>query len=513
VINIDHALRDKRMLGAALDDIGTWATWRVALKAAFGLPLAGQERASFAAVAGERGAPRRRVRELWCVCGRRSGKSRISAAIAVYQALFVKHKLAAGERGMVLVIAGSMDQAKTVFGYVKGFLDAAPALRREVASSTANEITLKNRIVIAVHSNSYRTVRGRTLVAAILDEVSFWRDEASATPDVETYRAVLPSLATTNGMLVGISTPYRKLGLLHAKHRAHYAQDGNDVLVVQGTSKTFNPSLPDAVIDAQRVADPAAAAAEWDALFRSDIGAFLDDDLIDGAVEHGRPLELPPQDSVQYRAFCDASGGVGADSYTLSIGHRDGERCVLDLIRGTSGKFDPQAITAEYAALCKEYRCTEVVGDAYAREWVAGTWRAAGIAYRKSPLPKSEIYLECIPLFTRGLVVLPDHARLLRELRLLERRTHRGGKDSVDHPRGGHDDHANSACGVLHLLAGRGVLMEYVPHLGLRPITPEDAPLVVPWVIGGSDYPARPEYERYVSPSGHISSTPRGRFP
>jgi hypothetical protein len=50
-------------------------------------------------------------------------------------------------------------------------------------------------------------------------------------------------------------------------------------------------------------------------------------------------------------------------------------------------------------------------------------------------------------------VRLPDHARLLRKLRLLERRTHRGGKDSVDHPRGGHDDHANAVCGVLRELS------------------------------------------------------------
>jgi hypothetical protein len=36
---------------------------------------------------------------------------------------------------------------------------------------------------------------------------------------------------------------------------------------------------------------------------------------------------------------------------------------------------------------------------------------------------------------------------LLRELRLLERQTHRGGRDSVDHPRRGSDDLANALCG------------------------------------------------------------------
>jgi hypothetical protein len=48
---------------------------------------------------------------------------------------------------------------------------------------------------------------------------------------------------------------------------------------------------------------------------------------------------------------------------------------------------------------------------------------------------------------------LPNHPKLLRELRLLERHTHRSGKDAVDHPRNGHDDHANAVCGVLHLLS------------------------------------------------------------
>jgi hypothetical protein len=42
---------------------------------------------------------------------------------------------------------------------------------------------------------------------------------------------------------------------------------------------------------------------------------------------------------------------------------------------------------------------------------------------------------------------------LLRELRLLERRTHRSGKDSVDHGRTGHDDFANAVCGALHTMS------------------------------------------------------------
>src|SRR5215813_10775941 len=103
------ALTSRRLLGAALGDIDTWRTWLVVLKAAFGRPLDKVELEAFHAVASERGLPEHRVRELWAVAGRRSGKSRMAAAVAVYLAMFVKHKLAPGETGMALVLAGSMD--------------------------------------------------------------------------------------------------------------------------------------------------------------------------------------------------------------------------------------------------------------------------------------------------------------------------------------------------------------------------------------------------------------------
>jgi len=410
-VEIDHALSDHRLLGGGFGCLDTWCTWLAVLKAAFGRPLDAHEREIFTAVAGNRAVPKNRVREFWAVAGRRSGKSRVAAAIAVYLSLFCKHKLARGETGMVLTLAGSRDQARAVFSYVRGLLEAAPALRAEIVNVSRYEIELKNGIVIAVHSNSFRTIRGRTLAAAIFDEISFWRDESSALPDVETYRAVLPSLATTNGMLIGISTPYRKLGLLHQKWRDHFGQEG-DVLVVQGRSQAFNPTLADSVIAAQREADPAGAVSEWDAAFRVDISAWLDDASIDRAIELGRPLELPPQQGIVYRAFTDASGGVGADSYTLSIAHKENNLCITDLVRGTTGKFDPHQVTRDYAALCQEYHVSEIVGDAYAAQWVAGTWRETGINYRRSALVKSDIYREAEALFTRGLVSCQARSRI-----------------------------------------------------------------------------------------------------
>jgi DNA-directed RNA polymerase subunit RPC12/RpoP len=60
---------------------------------------------------------------------------------------------------------------------------------------------------------------------------------------------------------------------------------------------------------------------------------------------------------------------------------------------------------------------------------------------------------------------LLDSQRLATQLCSLERRTARSGKDSVDHPVGGHDDLANSACGALtHTVRSGGGMLGLVKY-------------------------------------------------
>ena len=56
---------------------------------------------------------------------------------------------------------------------------------------------------------------------------------------------------------------------------------------------------------------------------RGDLSAFLSDELIDAAIEHGRPLELPPR-KFRYAAFVDPSGGRH-DAFTICIGHKEAD--------------------------------------------------------------------------------------------------------------------------------------------------------------------------------------------
>jgi hypothetical protein len=471
-INIAAAMSDPQLLGAGLGNLTTWSPWMAILRAAFGLELNDRQRGLFPAVAGGRDPPSQRVKELWCVCGRRSGKTRMAAAISVYTASIEQHRLAPGEVGYVLLLAASKAQASVAFQYVVGFLEASPILRGQINVVTQDEVRLRGNIIIGVHSGSYRTIRGRILLAVVGDETSYWRSEDSAQPDVEIFRACAPALAASGGIWVGISTGYKKFGLLHQKWRDHFGQSNDDVLVIQAASEQLNPTLDRAMIARAKAADPEAADSEWGGGFRSDISQFLPDADIEAAINYARPMELPRQRGLHYRAFCDASGGRH-DHYVVGISHKEGASLVLDALRGRAPPFDPDAVTKELSDLVKSYGCREITGDNYSAAWTEQAWNKTGVRYRRSEINKSQIYLETLVAFTRNQASLPNHSKLIKELRLLERRVHRSGRDTIDHGPHGSDDYANACCGALYMLGRPGA--SYLSLMMREDDEPEDA--------------------------------------
>ncbi len=119
---------------------------------------------------------------------------------------------------------------------------------------------------------------------------------------------------------------------------------------------------------------------------------------------------------------------------------------------------------AEFTGLLRSYRIREVEGDRYAAAWVAERFEKAGLRYRPAEKNKSQLYLELLPAINSGTVELLDHRRLVEQLCALERRTSRGGRDSIDHPPKGRDDLANAVAGVVALVAERAA------HRSLTPI-------------------------------------------
>lgn len=434
----------------------TWSTWRVLDKAIFGDALTAEELVIFKELTGRDEAPAEAVNEAWLVMGRRSGKDVKAASICAYLATigelrygFTK-RLAPGERGVIQLLAVDRDQARVCLGYLKAFFEM-PLLRGKVAKDTAWTFELKNGLAIEVTTNDQRRVRGRTVIAVVFDEVAFWKSENTASPDTEVYSAVKPAMVTVpNSMLIGISSPYSRRGLLWNKYRAHYGKPSKTVLVAQAATWVMNPTVKrdgDFLMEAFED-DPAGAAAEFGAQFRTDVEALLTREAVDAVVTPGA-YERAPLPGLSYFGFADPSGGR-ADSYTLAIGHKEPDgRIVLDAVRERKPPFSPEGVTEEYCKLLKSYRISRVQGDRYAGEWPAEQFRKGGITYECSAKPKSDLYRDMMPLINSGKVDLLEHDRLTTQLISLERRTSRGGRDSIDHPPGGHDDIANAVAGCL----------------------------------------------------------------
>ena len=219
--------------------------------------------------------------------------------------------------------------------------------------------------------------------------------------------------------------------------------------------------------------DPAAAAAEYGGEFRTDVESFVSREAVDVATVQGR-LELPPIAGVRYFGFVDPSGGA-QDSMTAAIAHAEGDVVVLDAVREVKPPFSPESVVTDFTALLARYHINDVTGDRWGGEFVQELFvtRGRGVNYVVSERTKSEIYKELLPLLNSGRVELLDLPTLAAQLMNLERRTARGGKDSVDHPPGQHDDLINAAAGALVLAAGigdedAGMLSEYMRAFGVE---------------------------------------------
>jgi hypothetical protein len=429
----------------------SFAGWRAILAAAFGLPVEDME--LIEKLTKRTRLPLRQVAELYLVCGRRAGKSLVCALLAVYFTCYRSYpNLIPGETAQFVVVSASKQQAKAVKRYFLGLLRTRPELAAMIVGETDESVSLSNGIDLVVLAGNYRTVRSGTIISSLIDEAAFLRNEedGSSNTDEELVGALLPGMATIDdAMLMVLSSPYREQGILFDAYREHFGNDASDdVLVVQADTRSLNPTIKQSVIDRLYAKDPAKAASEYGAAFRTDLADFIPRAVVEACVSPGVELRAPVPGRV-YAAHVDPAGGTGQDSFTLAIASNVNGKAVLDLLLEYRPPFKPSEVIAQIVAACRAYRVERVVGDSYAGGFSGEQFQKNGMVYEKCSRNRSQLYLDVLPLLNSASVDLLDDKRMVAQFANLERRTAKGGKDSVDHKPGSHDDLVTSVAGAL----------------------------------------------------------------
>jgi hypothetical protein len=412
------------------------------------------------------------------VAGARSGKdSRIAAPAILYEALWGGHaeRLHKGERGVLALVASDRDQTKVAFTYCRDYLLESPYLRTMVAGEPLrDEIVLTNGLRIVTFPCSQKSLRAWSIPVGVLDELAFFRFEGGMNSDVEVQASIRRGMIAFGDrtLLLKISTPYMRDGVLYDDFQRAWGKDDPDSLVWRASTESMNPSIKAERLAREKRLDPSRYAREYLAEWTDDLETFLPTPLVEAAVMRGR-TGIPPTPRMAAIAAVDPSGG-GSDAFTstICIPELDPETGRITVVqvhlngwrRERDRHIDLEAVVQEMAGVMLQYGCSQVIGDRYSAQWVRQAFQRHGIVYVEAP-EKAQAYLGIEPLFSSGRIKILDHPQQTRELTLLEKRPRIGGKPLIDHPKGGNDDFAN----VLALAANAVIEQHTMPLVDPTP--------------------------------------------
>jgi len=204
---------------------------------------------------------------------RQIGVSYLLAAYALTKAIDGK---------VVLIISASERQSKNVLHYANKFLQrirhAIPELTTKEESKTA--IMFSHGGALYSFPNSAPTIAGFTADLVIMDEYAKFMHDS----DRECLAAVSPALATTNGQLIFVSTPYGERGLLFEFWRNAENRD----LYRMKFHWTDSPIItPEFIEGERRMLDDLTFKQEYEHLFIGEQFTYFPFELLNACIVDG----------------------------------------------------------------------------------------------------------------------------------------------------------------------------------------------------------------------------------
>lgn len=386
------------------------------------------------------------------LAGRRSGKSLLADIEVLYDAVVEDHSasLRPDETRFILLMSTRNENASIHVKAISKLLKHSKDLRKMVVKETQDSIELSNGVQILSLPASARSTRGFTASLVVLDELSYFIDAGGNSSASEVFQAIEPTVSTfERGRIVITTSVASRTGVVYELFEANHSGEG-DFFVTRVSSREMNPKVSERAISAAMRRDEESALAEFYSQFRDPIEAFLNPDLVDACVDRGLSEAYQAERGRTYCMSIDPA--IVRDSFAFCVGHRDGERYVIDHLSTMKPPVDVAAADARIFELAKRFRPAVVKCD-----------NAALVARLKPKLPalvyeaftraqKLRIFSALKESVNLQLLTLPPNPDAVAELKSLQIRN---GND-IGAPRSGrvvHDDYCDVVALVVESLS------------------------------------------------------------
>ncbi len=149
------------------------------------------------------------------------------------------------------------------------------------------------------------------------------------------------------------------------------------------------------------------------------------------------------------------------DSSALVIVHtRAGVRWVAEVLELRPEKgvpLKPSEVCGRFVERLQAHGCSFLMADGHYQESITEFLMSAGLIYVPAPNRPVDAYVRARMLFRQGVVRLPNHPRLLSQLKEVQGRPQTGGGISIINPRsktGGHGDILSALVLALYATGG-----------------------------------------------------------
>ena len=355
-------------------------------------------------------------------------------------------------------LASDQEQGRLAIESINGYTQRTPGLTSAIVI-TANRVASVHGGTLEILAADAAGAWGRRPSWLIVDELANWAQTPSSTL---LWQAMSTALTKVTGARAVVITSAG-----NPRHFAYRVLEHARRSPLWRTSETPGPApwADPARLADQRASLPLAVYEQlYESVWTEPEGDFLDPAVIAAAFVRPGPSLHADLDAYSYIAGLDL--GAVHDRTILAIGHREGDRTALDVMRVWTGRrghpVDFDAVGAEVLDLYREFRFSLSVDPWQAYELIAKLEKQ-GVDVRPfnfSPQSKTRLASTLLHSLNTGAVELYPAEGLRDELVALRVKpsTSGSGMFAFDHAPGEHDDRATALALMLVEALERGEL-------------------------------------------------------